>query len=96
MRGCLIAWNFEHGHRAVCGGGVVGGPLDVLECEALVEVVQSRAENRYRWGRQRRVVVVVAGRGGGGEDLEVRHTDRVGAERQETPECNRHTAHRHR
>ena len=44
----LIAWTFEHGHRAVCGGGLVGGLLDVFELKAVVEVVQSRAENRYR------------------------------------------------
>ena len=38
---------------AVCGGGIIGCLLDVLELEAVVEVVQSRAENRYRWGRRR-------------------------------------------
>ena len=38
----------------MCGGGIVGGLLDVLELEAVVEVVQSQAENRYRWGCRRR------------------------------------------
>ena len=50
----LIAWTFEHGHRTVCGGVLVGGLLDVLELETVVEVVQSRAENQYRWSRRRR------------------------------------------
>ena len=40
---CLIAWTFEHGHKAVCGGGIVGDLLDDLELEPVVEVVQSRA-----------------------------------------------------
>ena len=49
----LIAWTFEHGHRAVCGGGLGGGLLDVLviELKAVVEVVQSRVADQYRWGR---------------------------------------------
>ena len=38
----LIPRTCEHGHRAVCGGGLAGGLLDVLELEAVVEVVQSR------------------------------------------------------
>ena len=50
----LIAWTFEHEHRALCGGVLVSDLLDVLEVEAVVEVVQSQAENRYRWGRQHR------------------------------------------
>ena len=45
----FIASTFEHGHRAVCSsglvGGLVGGLLDVLELEAVFEVVQSRAES---------------------------------------------------
>ena len=38
----LIAQTFEHGHRAVCGGDLVGDLLDdiVIELEAVVEVVQ--------------------------------------------------------
>jgi hypothetical protein len=36
----------------VCSGVLIGGLLDVLELEAVVEVVQSRAESQYRWGRQ--------------------------------------------
>ena len=36
----LIAWTFEYGHRAVCGGGIVGDLLGVLELEAVVEVVR--------------------------------------------------------
>jgi hypothetical protein len=36
----LIAWTFEHGHRAVCSGVLIGSLLDVLEVEAVVEVVQ--------------------------------------------------------
>ena len=44
----LIASTFEHGHRAVCGGVLVGGLLDVLELETVVEVVQNRAEGQYR------------------------------------------------
>ena len=39
----LIAGTFEHGHRAVFGGVLVGGLLDVLDLEAVVEVVQSWA-----------------------------------------------------
>ena len=36
----FIAWTCEHGHRAVCGGGLVGDQLDdiVIELEAVVEV----------------------------------------------------------
>ena len=33
----LIARTCEDGHRAVCGGGLVGGLLDVLDLEAVVE-----------------------------------------------------------
>ena len=34
---------FKHGHRAVCSGVLIGSLLDVLEVEAVVEVVQSWA-----------------------------------------------------
>ena len=46
---------FKHGHRTVCSG-LVGGLLDVvvIELEALIEVVQSRAADQYRLGRRRR------------------------------------------
>ena len=30
----LIAWTFEHGHRAVCSGVLIGSFLDVLEVGA--------------------------------------------------------------
>ena len=46
----LIARTFEHGHRGMCGGGLVVGLLDVLELEAVVEVVQSQAENWSTYG----------------------------------------------
>ena len=52
--GRLIAWTFEHGHRAGCSGVLLGGLLDVLELEAAVEVVQSCAADQYRLGHQRR------------------------------------------
>ena len=40
----FTAWTFER-RRAVCGGGLVSGLLDVLviELEAVVKMVQSRA-----------------------------------------------------
>ena len=39
----LIAWTCEHGHRAVCGGDLVGDLVgvfvgDLVEVEAVVEV----------------------------------------------------------
>ena len=44
------------------GGVLVAGLLDVLELEAVVEVVQNRAESQHRWGRSRTSV----NRDGGG------------------------------
>ena len=38
----------------MCGGILIGGLLDVLELEAVVEVAQSQTESQYQWGRRRR------------------------------------------
>ena len=49
----------------MCGGDLVGGLLDVLviELEAVVEVVQSRAADQYRWGWRCRPWIAPVNRG---------------------------------
>ena len=65
----LIAWTFEHGHRAVCGGGLFEVEVDpekhVVDDAFVDDLHVNRANTRDNGGETVRRLITDGGGGGG-------------------------------